>query len=584
MEIVIQLTALQQAIIWNGSIITAVMFCFYLQSKEGKKFGLRPVSWLLFLSFVYIAFLLGARMGAWSWADWQDLIHLQELPPGRGRTIQGGLLLALPVILALSYLIKLPLRGLDVFFLPLPLSAAIGRIGCFFSGCCFGRMTNQAWGIQYEAGTPAYGWQLESGLISSEAIQSAFVHPTPLYFFILNSVLFLIVWRLRHKITKPGNLAFIILGGLYFNRFFIEFSREAITNRGVLGEYIYGLKWAQWLCLAIILLSLLLFFINRKRSHQDSTTRMWDPSIEMVGLHLSFIICVGLFLNNTLSFLEEMIIALISLPVLFIFVSKVTDFLKLSLWWKGPVTLTAAVIVIIAMPMDTLIPLKKDTQWLEIGAGTSLGRYDDIERNCDGDIIDRTKLKKSAGSLDVNYNWGLEDGKMGVGFRGTMGSITTKRYFDPQNSRPDIHDFWGSGIYGMMDGPKWGIHWGVLFVKRKYDFEDQHNFSNNKIIPFGHVRFGRLSKFYVDLSLYDRHSFAFYPQPVGSLGLNYGFKDASGANYFRASFMSLNEEFAFGLNGRFAINNYPIMLEGAMFYQKDVIFNIGLRYRMYTVR
>src|SRR2546427_10070258 len=67
-----------------------------------------------------------------------------------GGVFYGGLILA--VLVALWYIRRsgLPLwTTCDVFAPGIALGHAIGRVGCFFAGCCYGRETTLPWGITF---------------------------------------------------------------------------------------------------------------------------------------------------------------------------------------------------------------------------------------------------------------------------------------------------------------------------------------------------------------------------------------------------------------------------------------------------
>ena len=62
----------------------------------------------------------------------------------------GGLIVA--VIVALLYIrrIGLPLwTTCDVFAPGIALGHVVGRIGCFFAGCCYGKPTTRPWAITF---------------------------------------------------------------------------------------------------------------------------------------------------------------------------------------------------------------------------------------------------------------------------------------------------------------------------------------------------------------------------------------------------------------------------------------------------
>src|SRR6185503_5593193 len=67
-----------------------------------------------------------------------------------GGVFYGGLILA--VVVALFYIrrVGLPLwTTCDVFAPGIALGHVIGRFGCFFAGCCFGKPTSLPWAITF---------------------------------------------------------------------------------------------------------------------------------------------------------------------------------------------------------------------------------------------------------------------------------------------------------------------------------------------------------------------------------------------------------------------------------------------------
>src|SRR6185436_6234381 len=67
-----------------------------------------------------------------------------------GGVFYGGLIMAVTV--ALWYILRagLPLwTTCDVFAPGIALGHVVGRFGCFFAGCCYGRPTTEPWGITF---------------------------------------------------------------------------------------------------------------------------------------------------------------------------------------------------------------------------------------------------------------------------------------------------------------------------------------------------------------------------------------------------------------------------------------------------
>ena len=78
-----------------------------------------------------------------------------------GLEFLGGFILGFIVVCYYLFKHKLSLkRFLDMLGVALLLGLAFGRIGCFFSGCCFGEPTNAACGVRFPYGSPSYHSQI----------------------------------------------------------------------------------------------------------------------------------------------------------------------------------------------------------------------------------------------------------------------------------------------------------------------------------------------------------------------------------------------------------------------------------------
>src|SRR5215468_11212374 len=79
-------------------------------------------------------------------ADPRELLTLAR----SGGVFYGGLILAVAVALWYIRRVGLPLwTTCDVFAPGIALGHIIGRFGCFFAGCCYGRPTTMPWGITF---------------------------------------------------------------------------------------------------------------------------------------------------------------------------------------------------------------------------------------------------------------------------------------------------------------------------------------------------------------------------------------------------------------------------------------------------
>jgi phosphatidylglycerol---prolipoprotein diacylglyceryl transferase len=165
-----------------------------------------------------------------TYARWTDIFSLNTLQAGG--VFSGGLLAAL--LAAVWYIRKHRLPALatcDAFAPGLALGHAIGRLGCFAAGCCFGKPTHSWWGVTFTnpvahdlVGTPLH-----------EALE-----PTQLFEFAVELAnFFLLMWMLkRRKFDGQVFGAYLVLYGVA--RFFLEFLRGDPGRGSVLGGLMTG--------------------------------------------------------------------------------------------------------------------------------------------------------------------------------------------------------------------------------------------------------------------------------------------------------------------------------------------------------
>lgn len=116
-----------------------------------------------------------------SWADVWDAINITS----GGLTFYGGLILAFPACVAYGIYKKVPLRlGMDIVAPCIMLGLAIGRVGCFMNGCCFGRECSADYPLAVSFPHGSYAWQeqVQQRKLPQFMEMSALpVHPAQLY-------------------------------------------------------------------------------------------------------------------------------------------------------------------------------------------------------------------------------------------------------------------------------------------------------------------------------------------------------------------------------------------------------------------
>lgn len=147
-------------------VATGVVLGLWFARRQAPRAGLDPEkTWNMGIYAVLVALLLAKVwlvFSSWDYyvANPRDILSLATFQSGG--TFYGGVLGAILTIVLYSIAHKMPLISvLDTFAGALPLGHAIGRLGCFAAGCCYGKPTALPWGIRFTnpaaaevAGTP----------------------------------------------------------------------------------------------------------------------------------------------------------------------------------------------------------------------------------------------------------------------------------------------------------------------------------------------------------------------------------------------------------------------------------------------
>lgn len=146
-----------------------------------------------------------------------------------GLMFYGGLIAAAIVLIVYTRICRMHLfQVTDLVLAVLPLGHALGRIGCFMHGCCYGKITDSWIGVCFPRESPAW-WEQVSAvppLIERTALKSLPVIPTQLIESAANALLFVLLFSLYpRKHTERGFITGCYLIGYAVLRFGIEYLR-----------------------------------------------------------------------------------------------------------------------------------------------------------------------------------------------------------------------------------------------------------------------------------------------------------------------------------------------------------------------
>lgn len=90
--------------------------------------------------FGTVAGLLGAKISELVFQGWPIRVSFFTLfdPSAGGRALLGGVIFGWFAVVWAKHRMGIRRSTGDLFALALPAGEAVGRIGCFFNGCCYG--------------------------------------------------------------------------------------------------------------------------------------------------------------------------------------------------------------------------------------------------------------------------------------------------------------------------------------------------------------------------------------------------------------------------------------------------------------
>jgi phosphatidylglycerol:prolipoprotein diacylglycerol transferase len=212
--------------------------------------------------WVFVGGLIGARV-FYVVQYWGDRIHtIADI----FRIWEGGIVLYGSIIggTAAFFLYRairpfplLPL--LDVVAPSLALGIAVGRIGCFLNGCCYGDRCALPWGVSFPRDSPPWREQVGAGLIPGNSAWSLPVHPTQLYSAIDGFVLLILLTAYYPLRRRDGADMALLMVAYPVTRFLIEYLRN---DEGI---FLFGLTISQNISVLLLAAGLLFWYWLSRR-------------------------------------------------------------------------------------------------------------------------------------------------------------------------------------------------------------------------------------------------------------------------------------------------------------------------------
>ncbi|MCD6584952.1 MAG: prolipoprotein diacylglyceryl transferase [Desulfobacteraceae bacterium] len=196
-------------------IALAVLSAMFVAKHEAKRLGIDPDKVVDACFYVVIAAIVGSRLFyVITNLDFFMSAPLEMVKIWNGGLVfYGGFIASAAVLIVYLKIYHLPLGKMaDIAALALPLGHAIGRIGCFSAGCCYGKICHQPWAIIFK---------------NPDSLAPLYValHPTQLYSSASNFMIFILILSLRRFKKYDGQLFWVYFAIYGINRSIIEFFR-----------------------------------------------------------------------------------------------------------------------------------------------------------------------------------------------------------------------------------------------------------------------------------------------------------------------------------------------------------------------
>jgi phosphatidylglycerol:prolipoprotein diacylglycerol transferase len=234
---------------WYGILAAAgFLLGFGTASRRAPRAGLKGEDVFNLAPWIIVGAVMGARL-LYVVSYWdrefagQPLWHVLNMRSGL--VYYGGLIGASLATIIYTRKNRVPLwRLADVIAPSIPLGHAFGRVGCFMTGCCYGRPTHLPWAVHF----PADHWTHGIG-----------VHPVQLYESSLNLLFYAFLAWIFQRRKFDGYVFAIYLIGYAILRAFTESFRGDYPNQYFLGILSPG----QVVSIVIFILGAALWWIKR---------------------------------------------------------------------------------------------------------------------------------------------------------------------------------------------------------------------------------------------------------------------------------------------------------------------------------
>lgn len=533
-----------------------ITLCILLFEGYRRKFPM--LKWIFLIILTRLLFITGTKIVTFSAHDFSVLFSRFQLPETSGKSFLGGLVFGGIGLLAGRYLLRFKQNILDAFAVALPVGIAIQRIGCFVTGCCYGKICTLPWAVKYPVYTLPHFHQFNDKLIGTHDFLSLPVHPVQLYEMAgLIAAVFLIL-KFRNTFKAAGSSFLLSMILIFVVRFVSEFFRDPEAHT-IGGKMVSIFNVTQLVLVPFILILSLLLWKREKSSIQSVSN---SPTTDL-GLARAFflffllLICFRV-LQSWLVF-PEIVALLITFSVAVVLLGSY----MIRQFYSSPYRLVYATAIVLpfilmaqtfpAAQQDSVFVKKYQSIKIGFGSGNFENSHD-IGQGSGCDRVSNTEYFKQEYTLGaVALEFTEEKPEQKQQFRYGAKAM----YGNHRETRLSDNHVTNTALVGVTPyvgfetnwlGMGGGLHMGNLTYITENLNEDGRGMpksgsKNANVIPQAYVRFGPERWLFVDYHYADFFPSALpgFRQQVGigtGLGLNNGTNLRFGSNTNNIQYLS----------------------------------------------
>lgn len=173
-------------------------------------------------------------------------------------------------------------QAFDLFAVCIPLFHVFGRIGCFFSGCCYG--------VESKFGFVVHGNTLIPELNDVRRLPVSLIEAT------CNLLIFLVLLRMFLKGKETGKVIFYYMLIYPVARFTLEFFRgDAIRG------FLFGLSTSQWISIVLFAVAVWKLFLSKGRKNKAVCVGLLLTALFVTGMTPQTVYATETVANEALS-------------------------------------------------------------------------------------------------------------------------------------------------------------------------------------------------------------------------------------------------------------------------------------------